>query len=117
MKLIALKDFANNSQLEIESAVHERHIHKGAVFNIGTGKDLKDKSLLAHERTTIAQLIVSGCVGDANDTKVVKAVNEEVAMDKKREENAAKLNTAAAGNALLEQLTALLNKAAAGAAK
>jgi hypothetical protein len=113
MKLIALKDFANNSQFEISSPLHDRLVHKGATFEIGTGKVLKD--LTKADQFLVAQLTVSGCVGDATDSKVVKAVQDDVAADKKREETAAKLNTAASSNALIEQLTVLLQKAAAGA--
>src|SRR4051812_30609924 len=112
MKLIALKDFANNFGLEIEDALHDRHVHKGHVFEIGRANNLKDlRKEDAGAAFLVAQLSVAGCVGDATDTKVVTAVKEEIALDKKREENAKKLQAATDGSALVSQLTAFLQKA------
>lgn len=116
MKLIALKDFARVQSLEdvkIENSLHGKIIHKGAEFEIGTAKTIKE--LAVADRLIVAQLMVSGSAGDATDKELVKAVKEDVAIDKKREENAAKLNANASNTALVEQLTALLAKAAAGA--
>lgn len=108
MKLIALKDFRNvpGLELEIEDALHANHVHKGATFEIGKADALKDCS--KSDQQTIAQLIVSGCVGDANDANVVKAVKAEVDADEKREKAAAKANSAANDSALVQQLIAML---------
>ena len=41
MKLIALRDFRNiGGAIEIKDALHDLHIHKGAIFEIGKGDDL-----------------------------------------------------------------------------
>jgi len=116
MKLIALKDFANNFGLEVEDPLHERHVHAGAIFDIGQGKTLEElRKKEVPAAMLVAQLTVAGCVGDATDEKVVKAVKESVAQDRKREETAKKLQQAADGSALVAQLTALLQKAASAA--
>lgn len=111
MKLIALKDFRNvpGLELEIKDAQHDNHVHKGATFEIGKYDVLKDCSKT--DQQTVAQLIVSGCVGDATDEKVVKAVKLEVEADEKREKAAAKANSAANDSALVQQLIAMLKGA------
>lgn len=131
MELIALKDFRNVNNLRlkeedkegkrvstVEGAPHDDHIHKGARINIGSGKTLKDiqKSDPATAQV-IASLVVSGCVGDASDKEVVKAVEEDLAIDKKRAANAAKLNEAAGDSALVKQLISQLKGAGATPAK
>jgi hypothetical protein len=114
MQLIALRDFSRTPDLkdvEIKDTIHDKHIHKGALFQIGTGKILKDVTPV--ERTQIATLVFARCVGDATDPKVVQEVKDEILTDKKREENAKRLNAASDSSALVAQLTALLQKAAA----
>lgn len=102
MKLIALKDFRNVPALRltddgkstVDKAVHDEHIHKGAVFDIGAGKTLDE--LRKSDRPTaeiVAQLVVAGCVGEANDAKVVAAVKEDLAQDSRRQATAEKLDT------------------------
>lgn len=118
MDLIALRDFRRTPDLkdiEVQGAIHENHIHMGATFSIGTAKELKDLSV--RDRQLVAHLAFAKCVGDATDPKVVKAVKEEIAVNERREKNAAKLNAAADSSALVAQLTALVAKAAAAGAK
>jgi hypothetical protein len=116
MKLIALHNFRNVPALRlkddggkttIENAVHDDTIHKGATFEIGRAKDLDEMRKTDRPNAEIvAQLFVSGCIGDATDVKIVKAVNDELAAEAKREEHFAKLNEAAslqaAGHAAVE---------------
>jgi hypothetical protein len=111
MKFIATKDFRNvpGLELEIDKALHPSHIHKGALFEIGKGAELKDCSKT--DQQTIAQLIVAGCVGDATDEKIVKAVKADVALDEKREKAAAAANSAANDSVLVQQLIAMLKSA------
>ncbi len=112
MKLIALKDFRNNADLEVDGQKHVHHVHKGARFSIGRADELKDLS--AAERMLVAQLTVSGCVGDPTGEageKLCKKVDAEVKQDKVREENAAKLDRQADASKLVLQLTELLQKA------
>ncbi len=82
MKLIALRDFRNNLKLKIPGALHDDHVHQGAVFELD---ETDDKTA-----DTIAKLNAAGCVGNAEDPKTVKFVDGEVAAAKKREGAAAK---------------------------
>lgn len=119
MHLIALKDFRNvrllrlqtkddsgKASSDIKDAQHVDHIHRGARFEIGSGKTLKDCE--QEEKEIIAQLIVSGCAGDANDKDIVKGVEEQIALDRKREANASKLSRDAALSHLGAQAEALI---------
>ncbi len=108
MKLIALKDFRNvpGLELKIADAEHDNHVHKGAIFDIGNGKTLKDCSKA--DQVTVAQLTVAGCVGDGTDAKLIKAIEEEVAADEKAAQAAAKANSSASDSALVAQLLAIL---------
>lgn len=114
MKLIALRDFAKVGDLEaveIDGLTHPRHIHKGAVFEIGNAKNLLEMNKTEKANAAlVAQLFVSRCIGDATDEKVVKAVKEEIELDKKREANAAKLNEAAQTSHLGEALLTMLKQ-------
>lgn len=113
MKLIATKDFSRVPALDfidLPDRIHENHIHKGATFDVG--KAAKFTDLNKTDQQLVAGLVHAGCVGDASDEKVVKAVQAEIAADKKRAENAAKAETASANQAMVAQLTALLAKAA-----
>jgi hypothetical protein len=108
MKLIALKDFRNvpGLEIELEDAAHDHHVHKGATFAIGSGKEMKDCS--KSDQLAIAQLVVSGCVGDANDEKIVKRVNDEVKAENAKAKELEKLNSTANDSALVTQLLAIL---------
>lgn len=124
MKLIATKDFRNVQALRLKSddgdslvkdAIHADHVHKGAVFEIGSGKDLD--ALKKIDRPTaeiVAQLIVAGVVADANDAKAVQAVRDEIAVDENRAKNAAAANLTAslvaAGSAAVDALSAKQKK-------
>lgn len=136
MKLIALRSFANVPSLGlleldekgkpvkslVDGVKHRDHIHKGAIFEIGKGDDLK--SMAKSERPqaqAIAALIVSGSAGGANNPELVARVKAELAEDSKREANAAKraeqLHNAQAGLAVLEMLQQLQASASVGAKK
>lgn len=105
MDLIAKKDFYRVAALKAEGIAdvgnlkdeqHPNMIHKGARFSLGTGKTVieirKTNAALAE---VLAHLFYAGCVGDSNDKEVVKAVEDEIAADRKREASIAKLNKAA----------------------
>jgi hypothetical protein len=89
MKLIALKNFTNNCELEIPAAKHPRFVHKGARFSIG-GDAPVDKISSKADKALIGQLAAASCAGDAGDPKTVKRVEDEIAEDKAREESDAK---------------------------
>ena len=86
-KFFARRDFANNLQppLEIEGALHERHVHEGAVIVIGPPetefKDLPERSPL---RPIIAQLYAAECLIEAGDDKAVARLKKELAADETR---------------------------------
>lgn len=113
MKLIALRDIARTPALEdmeIENAAHPRHIHAGATFDIGKAASLAE--LKGGDRELVALLFASNAAGDATDSKVVKAVQDEVSVNRRREERAAKANSSAALDGVSQQLSALVAKAA-----
>lgn len=121
MKLIALRDFAKVGplkDLQIETPTHPGQIDKGTIFEIGKAKTLPELvKANAAEGQLVATLVLAKSVGDGNDAEVVKAVREEIAIEKKRQETAAKLNEAAQTSHLSEALLAMLKKAAAAPAK
>jgi len=92
MQLIALKDFFKGPKLEdieLKDSVHDKVIHKGARFTLGKTDSL-DKEPNKDTAYLIAQLVYSGCVGDATDAKTLKSVEAEIATDKGREATAKK---------------------------
>jgi hypothetical protein len=116
MKLIALKNLARvpaMADVKIENAVHERHIHKGAIFEIGTGETLHD--LKRDEGTLAALLLKSEAVGYADDPQVVARVQAEIAAEQKAERNTQKLHEQLSGKSLATELLAVFSKLAATA--
>lgn len=87
MNLIALRNFRNNHELEIEGAIHEKHVHKGAIFSVGGKKEFKD--LTKAEQRIVIELNQSECIGDANNTTLVKRIEAEVKAEKAAEAKAA----------------------------
>lgn len=110
MKVIALKHFANNIGLELKDAIHPRHVEKGTLLEIGGDKPTKEEKIL------LAQLQCAGCIGDANDASLVKRVNAEIAAEARREQNVSRINSAAAAQALSNQLGQALSAVARAAA-
>ena len=86
MKLIAKRDLRNTlgDRVRIQGETkHPLQICRGTVFEIGTGEDIK--KLPTEERQLVAQLFVTGSVAEANDPAAVKAIQEEIAVEEKRE--------------------------------
>ena len=83
MKLIALSDFRNTHEIEIENPIHEKHVHMGAIFSIGG--DLPLEKMKQEDRLLVAALNAAGRIGDATNPETVKAVQAKVAAEKKRE--------------------------------
>jgi len=115
MKLIATRDFvrvAALADLQIEGTiVHERLIHKGAVFQIGAeGEKTIDALSSKTDRVLASQLMYAHCIGDANDPAVVKRVNDEIEKDRKREINIEKANRALSDNAMGNFLADLMGR-------
>lgn len=100
MKLIALRNFRNTQNLDLDEdgkfdPIHESHVHKGAVLSIGGNKEFKDLSKT--QQSIVFQLNAANCVGNANDKDVVARVKAEVDEDAKAEAKA-KSAHAAGGN-------------------
>lgn len=117
MKLIALRDFRNNTnpRLEIEGAVHEDHVHMGAVFTVGTdkaGKDIPDFEDLPKAEKELVQLLKGAeAIGDATDEKVLARVKREVAAREKSKAEDNKAKAAGSSADILAQLVAALKGA------
>ena len=95
--------------IKLDKELHPNAIHKGAIFSIGDDKAFD--SLPRDEKEIVALLVDSHCVGDANDTELVKRINAEVLAEKRREENVERINLAAAKAALGNQLVGLASSA------
>ena len=95
MKLIALRNFRNVQGLELDgnSALNERHVHKGATFSIGGNKDFKDLS--KSDQRAILELNAANCIGDATDEKLAKRIQKEAAIERDSETRAATTAVAA----------------------
>src|SRR6266478_5767812 len=83
MRFVAVRDFRNNCGLEIKGALHPDHVHKGAVFSIGSASGFE--LLTQSQRSLVSQLRSAGCICDADDTERVKFVRAEVATEQRRE--------------------------------
>jgi len=87
MKLIALRDFRNTHELEIADALHEKHVHKGAVFSIGgtdaKGNEIPFDKLLKRDQELVALLSYAKCIGNGADTELVKRIQKEAAEEAK----------------------------------
>ncbi len=109
MKLIAIRDFSNNvpDKLDIKDALHDRHVHKGAIFTVGD--ELPFDKLTKPDQALVALLNYSKCVGDATNKDVVARVQAEIAAEKKAAEALKGTERSAGSNAdLIAQLIAAL---------
>ena len=126
MDLIALRDFRNVPALRLKQAdkdgvekttlkdaIHDDHIHKGAIFSIGTAKTAD--RCTQEEKMLIGELLYTGAAAPASDEKIVKLVREDVEIEKKRLANAAKLDAATSNSALVKHLTDLIKGGAKAA--
>jgi hypothetical protein len=90
MLLIAKRSFRNPGRvLEIENHQHPDHVHKGAIFSIGTEK-ATFKELSPQDKTLVLQLNAAQCVADATDKKVLEAVKAEVEEEERVAERQAR---------------------------
>lgn len=78
MNLIALRDFRNpdKQQIKVKDALHPDHIHKGSRFELDERAKNNDRLIL--------ELNAAGCIGDANNEQTCKAIDAEVANEKKK---------------------------------
>lgn len=108
MRLIALRDFRNHAQLDLNAdgkydPIFEAHVHKGARFNIG-GTAPFDKLSKADQKT-VFDLNAAGCIGDAENEKLVKRIEAEAKADEEAAKKAAAAH-AAGGDAHLAKIVA-----------
>lgn len=100
------------------SPLHDNHIHKGAIFELGTSKDESElRTKNDPKRKLIAQLRYAGCISDASDKDCVKRIEEDIATDIKRNAEVEKRNKQTAGSDAVEKLTAMIENLTAAPAK
>ena len=73
------KVVVKQSHVTLNEVVRTDHIHKGAIFNIGTASEFKDLS--PAEKMLVAQLATAKKIAEAT-TQTVERVNKEVAAEK-----------------------------------
>lgn len=112
MKFVANKDFANVKSLgiKLEKPLHERHVHKGARFEIGTAEKFED--LAKDDQVKVVALLSKGgagmpCAVDASDEKAVRKIDNEVKIEQAQAAQA----KAAAQPLTIESLTAAVTAA------
>ena len=76
MKFKATSDFRNTHKFNVTGTVHADHIAKGSEFEV----DEKDKTL----QPVLAQLAAAGRIVDSANTAAWKAIDAEVAAEKKK---------------------------------
>ena len=115
MKLIATRDIHRVgplTELEIEGA-SATMIPKGSALEIGKADTLQAmRKPEPANATLVAQLFHARCVCAASDADAVKAVRDEVASDRRREQNAAKRDAVSQNAEIGERVIAQLEKAA-----
>lgn len=67
------------SHITVDGKEAKEHVHKGAIFSIGTATEFKDLS--PAEKTLVSQLVVSKKIAEAT-TQTVERVNKEVIAEK-----------------------------------
>ncbi len=73
------KVVTKQSHVVIDGKECKEHIHKGAIFNIGTASEFKDLS--PAEKTLVSQLAVSKKIAEATP-QTIERINKEVAAEK-----------------------------------
>lgn len=115
MKYICTTDFPNpqgnpivlgdsQKHVIVDGKELKQHIHKGAIFNIGTATEYKDLS--PTEKELVAHLMVSGKIAEATDA-TVKRIKAEAAADEDRAERDAATTKAAVQPGITKILEAL----------
>lgn len=73
------KTTVKQSHITVDGKEAKEHVHKGAIFNIGTASTFSDLS--PAEKTLVAQLVVSKKIAEATP-QTVERINKEVAAEK-----------------------------------
>ncbi|MGD0258967.1 MAG: hypothetical protein ABSD29_03990 [Verrucomicrobiota bacterium] len=96
MKFIATHSFRNvGGKIKVENALHPEHIHKGAIFEIGTEPTLKALAKADHKNGELAaRLLMALCVVEATVENIAK-VSAELEQDRVRAERVAQANAEA----------------------
>ncbi len=115
MKLVATRPFANvrSLSLKVGDSEHKDHVPKGARFSIGTAEIAED--LEPADKEKLLRLHHSGCIVPESDLKAVKKIDDEVALENKREERA-KATSPGGLAALSDQIATLMAAGAAASA-
>jgi len=109
------KDTRDQTHVVIGGKPCREHIHKGAVFNIGTATEFKE--LAPAEKILVSHLMVSKKIAEATDD-TIKRVDSEVKSDAelvKRDAEAEKAVRGPSMSEIMEALPDLIAKAVAAA--
>jgi hypothetical protein len=90
---------------------HKNHIHIGAIFELGTSKtEAELRQGKDPARQLIAKLRVAQAISNAGDPEEVAHIEEVIATDNKREQEAEKRNSRVAINDATDKLVLLVEK-------
>jgi hypothetical protein len=101
MKFIATHGFRNVAEkIKVENAQHPEHVHKGAIFEIGTAETLKGLAKEDQKAAELAaRLLMAKCVEPATPEAIAR-VQAELAHEQNRADREKKMNDAAKLQAL-----------------
>jgi hypothetical protein len=100
MDLIATRSFRNVpfkdfGRITVPNALHDDHVHKGAIFEIGTAETLKGLAKEDQKAAELtARLLMAKCVEPATPETIAR-VSAELEQDRVRAERVAQANAAA----------------------
>ena len=127
MKVVFVRDTYNTGKiktLKLTKATHkgpnDAHIPKGFQIEIGTGDLVNHPDMRKEDSELLAHLFLAGCIATAEGeqgAKNIKRINDEIEVDRVREENAARRNQETLGSATMHAITNLVNAAVAKAQK
>jgi hypothetical protein len=113
MELLAIKSFRNvGNRIKLEDAQHPFHVHKGALFEIGTAKTLKELAKFDDRNAELAARLIFARVAAEPTPALIAEVEAELAQDRLREKHFAEMNAAAGIRAASEKFQALVEAAA-----
>jgi hypothetical protein len=109
MELLCVKSFRNvAARIKIEGAQHPLHVHKGALFEIGTARTLKELAMVDDRAAELAARLIFARVAAEPTPALIAEVEAELEQDRKREAHFAEMDAAAGVRAAGEKFQALL---------
>jgi hypothetical protein len=125
MDLIATRSFRNIpfkdfGRITVPNALHDDHVHKGALFSIGAGKTLQAMRKTERPAAELVAALFLARVVEEPTPEVVARVEFELEQERKREKNAKAIDDAAklsAVGAQFQELLARLSQISPGQAQ